>query len=58
MTELDCARNQLTDLNVSGCSALTELVCDRNQLTEINVSGCSALTDENIQCDAGVIIVR
>lgn len=43
VTELDCSWNQLTNLDVSGCTALTELVCVFNQLTSLDVSGCTAL---------------
>ena len=35
--------NQLTSLDVSGCTALTELNCNTNQLTSLDVSGCTAL---------------
>ncbi len=41
---LDCYYNNLTSLNVSGCTALTELNCYQNNLTSLNVSGCTALT--------------
>ena len=41
--ELDCSENQLTALNVQGCTALQELFCYENQLTELNVQGCTAL---------------
>ena len=41
---LSCADNQLTSLNVSGCTALTSLGCSNNQLVSLNVSGCTALT--------------
>ncbi len=44
LTFLNCDRNQLTSLDLSGCSALTYLNCDNNQLTSLNLSGCSALT--------------
>ena len=37
--------NQLTSLNVSGCTALTSLSCSNNQLTALSVSGCTSLTD-------------
>ena len=43
VTLLVCADNQLTSLNVSGCSTLTRLDCSYNQLTSLNVSGCTAL---------------
>ena len=42
---LNCSDNQLTSLNVSGCTALEELDCSDNKLTSLNVSGCTALTD-------------
>ena len=40
---LYCSDNQLTDLDVSGCTALTKLECSDNQLTALDVSGCTAL---------------
>ena len=49
LTWLDCGRNQLTSLDLSGCSALTTLVCWYNQLTSLNLSGCSAL--KTLSCD-------
>ena len=44
VTELDCDYNQLTSLDLSGCTALTKLECDYNQLTSLDVSSCTALT--------------
>jgi hypothetical protein len=44
LTELYCAGNQLTSLDVSGCTALTSLLCHSNLLTSLDVSTCSALT--------------
>ena len=44
VTTLYCGENQLTSLDVSGCTALTTLFCYRNQLTSLDVSGCTALT--------------
>ena len=44
VTTLNFPDNQLTNLNISGCTALTELNCSRNQLTSLDVSGCTALT--------------
>ena len=44
VTTLDCNGNQLTSLNLSGCTALTELNCKDNRLTSLDVSGCNALT--------------
>ena len=45
LTELYCLSNQLTSLDVSGCTALTYLNCGSNQLTSLDVSGCTALTE-------------
>ena len=44
VTKLYCGENQLTSLDVSGCTALTWLNCSNNQLTSLDVSGCTALT--------------
>ena len=43
ITKLDCSRNQLTELNVQGLTALQELYCGGNQLTALNVQGCASL---------------
>ena len=43
ITELKCYGNQLTALNVQGCTALQTLMCGYNQLTELNVQGLNAL---------------
>ena len=43
ITELDCWGNQLTELNVQGCTALQKLNCGKNQLTELNVQGLTYL---------------
>ena len=43
LQSLDCSSNQLTSLDVSGCTALTVLYCYGNQLTHLDVSGCTAL---------------
>ncbi|GHT75045.1 hypothetical protein AGMMS50262_09280 [Bacteroidia bacterium] len=46
--ELHCIGNQLTNqltsLNVSGCTSLAALFCENNQLTSLNVSDCTSLT--------------
>jgi Leucine-rich repeat (LRR) protein len=39
--------NQLTSLNVSGCTSFTELYCGDNQLTSLDVSGCTNLEELN-----------
>ena len=44
VTTLDCSNNQLTSLDVSGCTALAKLSCSRNQLTSLDVSKNTALT--------------
>ena len=44
MTTLWCYENQLTSLDVSGCSTLTMLDCSWNQLTSLDVSQNTALT--------------
>ena len=41
--KLFCGNNQLTELNVQGCTVLEELYCDGNQLTALNVQGLTAL---------------
>ena len=43
VTKLNCYRNQLTSLDLSGCTALTSLNCSYNQLTSLDLSGCTAL---------------
>ena len=48
VTKLNCYRNQLTSLDLSGCTALTSLNCSYNQLTSLDVSGCTALT--SLEC--------
>ena len=47
VTSLFCNYNELTSLNISGCTALRELDCSTNQLTSLNLSGCTALTELN-----------
>ena len=45
LTELYCLSNQLTSLDVSGCTALTAVVCYSNQLTSLDVSANTAQTE-------------
>ena len=45
LTVLFCQNNPLTNLDVSGCTALNSLSCQNSQLTSLDVSGCTALTD-------------
>ena len=45
LTSLYCYNNQLTSLDLSGCTALSYLSCDSNQLTSLDLSGCTALTE-------------
>ncbi len=42
---LDCEDNNLTSLDVSGCTALTKLDCSYNNLTLLDVSKNTALTE-------------
>ena len=44
LKRLKCQSNQLTSLNVSGCTALAYLECWGNQLTSLDVSHNTALT--------------
>ena len=44
VTCLVCQVNQLTSLDVSGCTALTALYCGGNQLTSLDLSKNTALT--------------
>ena len=44
LKKLYCNHNQITSLNVSGCTDLTELFCNNNQLTSLDVSQNAALT--------------
>jgi Leucine-rich repeat (LRR) protein len=47
LKKIDCSMNRgygfLTELNLSGCTALNGVYCSGNQLTELNLSGCTAL---------------
>ena len=45
LTDLRCAYNQLTSLDVSSNTALTFFNCGYNQLTSLNVSSNTALTE-------------
>ena len=47
--ELSVSNNNLTSINVSGCTSLTNLNCQDNKLTSLNVSGCTSLT--RLYCD-------
>ena len=53
ITGLDCIDNQLTSLNVSGCTSLEWLDCFNNQLTLLNVSGCTSL--EWLDCSYNIL---
>lgn len=44
LKELQCQKNQLTSLNLSGLSNLDRLSCGNNQLTSLNLSGLTSLT--------------
>lgn len=43
LKELRCWYNNLTELDLSGCTELESLNCQFNQLTALNLSGCSKL---------------
>ena len=45
---LDCSKNQLTSLNVSGCTGLKCLYVHDNHLSSLDVSGCTEL--EKLWC--------
>lgn len=45
LTRLECANNQLTELNLSGLTKLTTLWCQMNQLTTLDVSQLTNLTE-------------
>ena len=45
ITKLHCDNNQLTSLNVQGCSELEWLYCWQNQLTSLDVHSLTALTE-------------
>ena len=47
VTELDCSKNQLTNLDLSKCNSLWTLRCSDNKLTSLNASGSSLLTEIN-----------
>ena len=54
LTTLDCSNNQLTSLDMSGCTSLQTLNCDHcNSMGSLNVSGCTSLTTLNCnQCNS------
>ena len=54
VTSLACDYNQLTSLDVSGCTALTFLSCRLNQLTSLDLSGCTSL--KTLYCDSNPLI--
>ena len=43
MSHLKCNNNQLTTLNVKGCTEMKELDCSDNQISSIDVSGFTKL---------------
>ena len=51
---LICNDNQLTSLNVSGCTGITTGIhCDDNQLTELDVSDCTQMA--TLVCDNNLL---
>ncbi len=51
LTRLYCGNNQLTELDVSGNTALEELYCDNNELKELSVSKNTALITLDCSCN-------
>ena len=43
MTFLNCYKNRITSLSISGCKQLYQLYCSQNQLTAIDVSSSSKI---------------
>ena len=54
LTTLDCSNNQLTSLDMSGCTSLQTFNCYHcNSMGSLNVSGCTSLTTLNCnQCNS------
>ena len=50
MKKLDCGINELTSLDVQGCSELEELSCGVGNLTSLDLHGCSKL--KKVYCSA------
>lgn len=44
LESLDCHNNNLTDLELTGCTGLTGMSCGGNNLASLNVQDCSNLT--------------
>lgn len=55
LTQLVCAGNQLTELDLSGLPDLTVLDCSSNQLTSLDLSANGALT--SLACDGNAGLV-
>ena len=49
LESLSCIGNDLTSLDVSGCTSLKQIFCRENGISSLNISGCSAL--EYLDCD-------
>lgn len=45
LQHLICSKNELTELDLSGCTSLIVVNCDENQLTRVDVSQCVNLED-------------
>jgi hypothetical protein len=54
LTDLNCYRNQLTELDLSKNTALNSLICFGNKLTQLDLSQNTALT--NLQCQENQLI--
>lgn len=44
---LICCHNELTELNITGCTSLLEVDCSFNTLTKLDVSNYTSLTEVN-----------
>ena len=58
LVELYVEGNTLKQLDINNNAKLIALDCRNNQLTVLDVTNCPDLIDDNIQCDAGVAIIR
>ncbi len=45
ITSLDCAENNITQLNVSNAKSLKTLICNNNALTSLKIAGLNELTE-------------
>lgn len=55
LRDLSCYNNNLTSLDVSGCSALLNLYCPGNNLATLDVTNCTKLKKFEYDPDVKVI---